>query len=214
MLVLVCSALLLPRALLMTTVLLTLALWPGGPGCSSVGEGLWMEHGPYQVSNSRPGVQPNPYSWNRAANMYVPLHCSQSSLVGSHSLITARCRLSVRRLPRCRLSRGFSTLFLWCRLYLEHPVGVGFSYSEHPDDYVRTPTAVHCSVVAVQRPSCSSCSLSCCPCLCLSCCTCLTSSIHRPNWMISKKLKVSSKVSKLSVLNSHNLLPTKRLGSG
>jgi len=61
----------------------------GGPGCSSVGEGLWMEHGPFQVSNSRPGVQPNPYSWNRAANM----------------------------------------------LYLEHPVGVGFSYSEHPDDY-------------------------------------------------------------------------------
>eukprot|EP00928_Gymnodinium_smaydae_P005512 TRINITY_DN11876_c0_g2_i1.p1 TRINITY_DN11876_c0_g2~~TRINITY_DN11876_c0_g2_i1.p1 ORF type:complete len:539 (-),score=37.56 TRINITY_DN11876_c0_g2_i1:357-1919(-) len=61
----------------------------GGPGCSSVGEGLWMEHGPYKVNGRLVGVEPNPYSWNRFANV----------------------------------------------LYLEHPVGVGFSYSENASDY-------------------------------------------------------------------------------
>ena len=67
-----------------------LVLWSnGGPGCSSVGEGLWMEHGPYQVMNEAPGIRRAPYSWNRVANM----------------------------------------------LYVEHPVGVGFSYSDTPSDY-------------------------------------------------------------------------------
>ena len=67
-----------------------LVLWSnGGPGCSSVGEGFWMETGPYQVSNDHEGVRPAPYSWNRVASL----------------------------------------------LYIEHPVGVGFSYSDDPKRY-------------------------------------------------------------------------------
>lgn len=61
----------------------------GFRGCSSVGEGLWMEHGPYQVMNDAEGIRPAPYSWNRVANV----------------------------------------------LYIEHPVGVGFSYSGDKSDY-------------------------------------------------------------------------------
>jgi len=50
---------------------------------------MWMEHGPYRVSNSHGGIELNPYSWNRLGNV----------------------------------------------LYLEHPVGVGFSYAENTEDY-------------------------------------------------------------------------------
>lgn len=67
-----------------------LVLWSnGGPGCSSVGEGIWMETGPYQVSNEQLGIRPAPYSWNRVASM----------------------------------------------LYIEHPVGVGFSYADNTSRY-------------------------------------------------------------------------------
>ncbi|KAI3742939.1 hypothetical protein L1987_60638 [Smallanthus sonchifolius] len=67
-----------------------LVLWlNGGPGCSSVGYGATQEIGPFIVSTDGKGLQLNPYSWNREANM----------------------------------------------LFLESPVGVGFSYSNTTKDY-------------------------------------------------------------------------------
>ncbi|KAK2396477.1 serine carboxypeptidase [Trifolium repens] len=64
-------------------------LWlSGGPGCSSIGEGAFTEHGPFQPTR-KGGLVKNRYSWNRVANM----------------------------------------------LYLESPVGVGFSYSANTSDY-------------------------------------------------------------------------------
>ncbi|XP_071687333.1 serine carboxypeptidase-like 45, partial [Rutidosis leptorrhynchoides] len=59
-----------------------LVLWfNGGPGCSSVGAGAFMEHGPFKPSGNV--LLKNDFSWNKEANM----------------------------------------------LYLEAPVGVGFSYT-------------------------------------------------------------------------------------
>nr|GEW86104.1 serine carboxypeptidase-like 31 [Tanacetum cinerariifolium] len=67
-----------------------LVLWlNGGPGCSSVGYGATQEIGPFIVGTDGNGLQLNPYSWNREANM----------------------------------------------LFLESPVGVGFSYSNTTSDY-------------------------------------------------------------------------------
>ncbi|KAE9612495.1 hypothetical protein Lal_00033256 [Lupinus albus] len=45
-----------------------LVLWlNGGPGCSSVGAGAFVEHGPFKPSES--GVVKNDYSWNKEANI-------------------------------------------------------------------------------------------------------------------------------------------------
>ncbi|CAJ2645234.1 serine carboxypeptidase-like 45 [Trifolium pratense] len=64
-------------------------LWlNGGPGCSSIGQGAFTEHGPFQPTR-KGGLVKNRYSWNRVANM----------------------------------------------LYLESPVGVGFSFSANISDY-------------------------------------------------------------------------------
>ncbi|ERN01349.1 hypothetical protein AMTRI_Chr03g147280 [Amborella trichopoda] len=67
-----------------------LTLWlNGGPGCSSLGIGALMEHGPYLVHDNSSLVN-NKYSWNLASNM----------------------------------------------LYVESPIGVGFSYSNTSSDYI------------------------------------------------------------------------------
>ncbi|CAI8586008.1 unnamed protein product [Vicia faba] len=43
-------------------------LWlNGGPGCSSVGAGAFVEHGPFKPSKN--GLIKNDYSWNKEANM-------------------------------------------------------------------------------------------------------------------------------------------------
>lgn len=65
-----------------------LALWlNGGPGCSSLGYGAFMEHGPFRPRGSV--LEKNIYSWNMEANL----------------------------------------------LYVESPLGVGFSYSNTSTDY-------------------------------------------------------------------------------
>ncbi|KAL5725002.1 hypothetical protein ACHQM5_008199 [Ranunculus cassubicifolius] len=68
-----------------------LTLWfNGGPGCSSLGFGAFMEHGPFQPGENGLLVQ-NKYSWNLESNM----------------------------------------------LYVESPIGVGFSYSNTSSDYIQ-----------------------------------------------------------------------------
>ncbi|PNX80845.1 serine carboxypeptidase 45-like protein, partial [Trifolium pratense] len=39
-----------------------------GPGCSSIGQGAFTEHGPFQPTR-KGGLVKNQYSWNRVANM-------------------------------------------------------------------------------------------------------------------------------------------------
>ncbi|KAL5742242.1 hypothetical protein ACOSP7_028974 [Xanthoceras sorbifolium] len=71
-------------------VSLPLTLWfNGGPGCSSLGFGAFMEHGPFQPGQDGLLLK-NKYSWNLASNM----------------------------------------------LYVESPIGVGFSYSNTSSDYI------------------------------------------------------------------------------
>ncbi|XP_030455636.1 serine carboxypeptidase-like 46 isoform X2 [Syzygium oleosum] len=67
-----------------------LTLWfNGGPGCSSLGFGAFMEHGPFRPAGDG-GLMKNEFSWNKVSNM----------------------------------------------LYVESPIGVGFSYSNTTLDYV------------------------------------------------------------------------------
>ncbi|KAL4317838.1 hypothetical protein GQ457_18G025460 [Hibiscus cannabinus] len=67
-----------------------LTLWfNGGPGCSSLGFGAFMEHGPFQPGEDGNLVK-NQYSWNLESNI----------------------------------------------LYVESPIGVGFSYSNTSSDYI------------------------------------------------------------------------------
>lgn len=68
-----------------------LALWlTGGPGCSSLGYGAFMEHGPFKPRGHNDELLwTNKYSWNMETNM----------------------------------------------IYLESPIGVGFSYSNSSSDY-------------------------------------------------------------------------------
>ncbi|KQK02237.1 hypothetical protein BRADI_2g00262v3 [Brachypodium distachyon] len=47
-----------------------LVLWlNGGPGCSSVGYGASEELGAFRISPDGTTLVPNPYSWNKMANM-------------------------------------------------------------------------------------------------------------------------------------------------
>jgi carboxypeptidase C (cathepsin A) len=58
----------------------------GGPGCSSVGGGLFSESGPFRP-NAAGGLSPNPWTWSSAANM---LYVEQPAGVGfSYSNNTA-----------------------------------------------------------------------------------------------------------------------------
>lgn len=51
----------------------------GGPGCSSLGGGLFEEHGPFYPDATGTNLVANPWSWNNAANM---LYLEQPAGVG------------------------------------------------------------------------------------------------------------------------------------
>ncbi|XP_022741888.1 serine carboxypeptidase-like 46 [Durio zibethinus] len=73
-----------------TDELKPLTLWlNGGPGCSSLGFGAFMENGPFEPGEDGTLIK-NPYSWNLESHM----------------------------------------------LYVESPIGVGFSYSNTSQDYI------------------------------------------------------------------------------
>ncbi|EOY20317.1 Serine carboxypeptidase 46 [Theobroma cacao] len=77
-----------------TDELKPLTLWlNGGPGCSSLGFGAFMEHGPFQPGEDGTLIK-NEYSWNLESNM----------------------------------------------LYVESPIGVGFSYSNTSKNYLWNDT--------------------------------------------------------------------------
>ena len=72
------------------------------PGASSM-LGLFQELGPCRINNQSTGVDLNSMSWNNNANVYVSISSFR------------RLCLAIAECP-------------WCRLFIDQPVGVGFSY--------------------------------------------------------------------------------------
>ncbi|CAL9069196.1 unnamed protein product [Musa banksii] len=87
-----------------------LVLWlNGGPGCSSVAGGAISEVGPFLVTDEGSGLRFNPYAWNKGKRDTV--------IVPSfHDTHVLHCS-SIANL-----------------LFLDSPVGVGFSYSDSSSD--------------------------------------------------------------------------------
>lgn len=44
-----------------------------GPGCSSVGAGAFVEHGPFKPNKN--GLSKNDYSWNKGNSESLQFHC-------------------------------------------------------------------------------------------------------------------------------------------
>ncbi|GJU90788.1 serine carboxypeptidase-like protein 31 [Tanacetum coccineum] len=65
-----------------------------GPGCSSVGYGASQEIGPFIVSTDGKGLQLNPYSWNKEANMLFLESPVGVGFVGSSSQVSFEANCS------------------------------------------------------------------------------------------------------------------------
>ncbi|WJX29336.1 hypothetical protein P8452_17990 [Trifolium repens] len=67
-------------------LVVAIVLWlSGGPGCSSIGQGAFEEHGPFKPTRKGNFVA-NQYSWNNEANM---LYFDSSATVGVDYLMLA-----------------------------------------------------------------------------------------------------------------------------
>ncbi|KAM0923586.1 hypothetical protein ACQ4PT_005427 [Festuca glaucescens] len=102
-----------------------LLLWlNGGPGCSSIAYGAAQELGPFLVRGYGERLTRNPYAWNKGKRKPLYYHTVLAKL----------------HMESCVIGhlRYYCTVFCWISavnlLFLESPVGVGFSYTNKTSD--------------------------------------------------------------------------------
>lgn len=94
-----------------------------GPGCSSLGFGAFMEHGPFQPGDNGLLVK-NEYSWNLGKLNFIYLTVQLGFFFFEGKMFAKQTPQQNNILTESNM------------LYVESPIGVGFSYSNTSSDYV------------------------------------------------------------------------------
>jgi serine carboxypeptidase-like clade 2 len=105
-----------------------------GPGCSSIGYGAAVEIGPLLVNKNGEGLLFNPNSWNQG--IYTLCFLSIFGLLSIHTHVWISMFVSIIIGKRIMI---LLTWKLWTYaeanlLFVESPVGVGFSYTNTSSD--------------------------------------------------------------------------------